>query len=121
MTVNRTERSGFPDYMFRYADWDQAHVQAWVAQGQRLRNREIRRWVAGFLRRLGTSVEALVVSPITRGRMIGAGATAAGRHRTGENTSTLIQDREQAFWTAYRPARVPTRRRPPATTGSKAA
>lgn len=106
MSVNHTHRSGVPDYPFRYPDWDKAHVLAWQAQGRHLRNREIRQWLAAGIQRIRASIEALVISPVTQNRLTGSDAAFAALHRSDLPADTTGQDREQAFWSAYRPART---------------
>lgn len=106
MFVNHTHRSKVPDYPFRYPDWDNAHVLAWEARGRHLRNREIRRWLAAGLQRIRASIEALVISPVKQSRLTGSDAALAASHRSDLSAETTGQEREQAFWSAYRPART---------------
>lgn len=54
----------------RSRDWNRQHIDLWVAEGRRLRSEEINRILKNALRQVGAALDALVLAPLTRGRML---------------------------------------------------
>lgn len=64
----------------RSRDWNRQHIELWVDEARRLRNAEMRRILSSGIGRVASAIDALIIAPLTRGRMLPKQAfVAAGR------------------------------------------
>lgn len=66
----------------RSPDWNRQHIDLWVAEARRLRAEELRRILSVGFRNVVQAIDALIVAPVTRGRMYKGkpAATKRGGH-----------------------------------------